>query len=123
MYFDWRLFGLTRGVRLWILFAAGLGLIAVGAGVARLAVSGVIIYRVLAGQASFSALALPLSIIAALIVVRSLFSTGRTRSVITRRTSSRSSCAVMSTSMPSSWARDTSTGIGPATWSSRWSKA
>ena len=73
MYFDWRLFGLTRGVRLWILFAAGLGLIAVGAGVARLAVSGVIIYRVLAGQASFSALALPLSIIAVLIVVRSVF--------------------------------------------------
>ena len=73
MYFDWRLFGLTRGVRLWILFAAGLGLISVGAGVARLAVSGVVIYRVLTGQASFSALALPLSIIAALIVVRSLF--------------------------------------------------
>ena len=73
MYFDWRLFGLTRGVRLRIVFAAALGLIAVGAGVARLAVSGVVIYRVLAGQASFSALALPLSIIAALIVVRSLF--------------------------------------------------
>ena len=73
MYFDWRLFGLTRGVRLWILVAAGLGLIAVGAGVTRLAISGVVIYRVLTGQASFSALALPLSIIAALIVVRSLF--------------------------------------------------
>ncbi len=73
MYFDWRLFGLTRGVRLRIVFAAALGLIAVGAGVARLAVSGVVIYRVLAGQSSFSALALPLSIIAALIVVRSLF--------------------------------------------------
>ena len=73
MYFDWRLFGLTRGVRLWILSAAGLGLIAVGAGVTRLAISGVVIYRVLTGQASFSALALPLSIIAALIVVRSLF--------------------------------------------------
>ena len=40
MYFDWRLFGLTRGVRLRILFAAALGLIAVGAGVSRLAVSG-----------------------------------------------------------------------------------
>ena len=32
MYFDWRLFGLTRGVRLRIVFAALLGLIAVGAG-------------------------------------------------------------------------------------------
>ena len=73
MYFDWRLFGLTRGVRLWILLAAGLGLVAVGAGVARLAVSGVVIYRVLTGEASFSTLAMPLSIIAALIVIRSLF--------------------------------------------------
>ncbi len=73
MYFDYRLFELTRGVRLRIVFAALLGLIAVGAGVSRLAVSGVIIYRVLAGQASFSALAFPLLTIAALIVIRSLF--------------------------------------------------
>ena len=73
MYFDRRLFGLTRGVRLRILYAAALGLIAVGAGVARLAVSGVVIHRVLTGQASFSALALPLLIIAALIGARSLF--------------------------------------------------
>ena len=73
MYFDPRLFALTQGVRLRIAFAAALGLIAVGAGVSRLAVSGVIIYRVLSGQASFSALAMPLLSIAALIVVRSLF--------------------------------------------------
>ena len=73
MYFDWRLFELTRGVRLRIAFAAFLGLIAVGAGVSRLAVSGVVIYRVLAGQASFSALAMPLLTIAALIIIRSLF--------------------------------------------------
>ena len=73
MYFDRRLFELTRGVRTRILFAAVLGLIAVGAGVSRLAVSGVIIYRVLSGQASFSALAMPLLTIAGLIVVRSLF--------------------------------------------------
>ena len=73
MYFDPRLFALTQGVRLRIAFAAALGLIAVGAGVSRLAVSGVIIYRVLSGQASFSALAMPLLSIAALILVRSLF--------------------------------------------------
>ena len=73
MYFDRRLFGLTRGVRLRILFAAVLGLIAVGAGVARLAISGVVIYRVLTWQASFSALALSLFVITALIVARSLF--------------------------------------------------
>ena len=73
MYFDWRLFELTRGVRLRILFAAALGLIAVGAGVGRLAVSGVVIYRVITGQADFSALAAPLLLIAALIVARSVF--------------------------------------------------
>ncbi len=73
MYFDWRLFALTKGVRLRILFAALLGLVAVAAGVARLAVSGVIIYRVLTGQAGFSALATPLLVIAGLIVVRSVF--------------------------------------------------
>ena len=73
MYFEPRLFALTQGVRLRIAFAAALGLIAVGAGVSRLAVSGVIIYRVLSGQASFSALAMPLLSIAALILVRSLF--------------------------------------------------
>ena len=73
MYFDRRLFSLTRGVRLRIVVAAVLGLIAVGAGVSRLAVSGVIIYRVLAGEASFAALAIPLLTIAGLIVVRSLF--------------------------------------------------
>ncbi len=73
MYFDRRLFGLTRGVRLQILFAASLGLTAVGAGVARLAVSGIVIYRVLTGQASFDTFFFALGVIAALIVVRSLF--------------------------------------------------
>ncbi len=73
MYFDPRLFELTRGIRLRIVFAAILGLVAVGAGVSRLAVSGVIIYQVLAGEASFSALALPLLTIAVLIVIRSTF--------------------------------------------------
>ncbi len=73
MYFDLRLFGLTRGVRLRILFAAALGLIAVGAGVTRLAISGVVIYRVLAGQANFSELVLSLLAISALIGARSLF--------------------------------------------------
>ncbi len=73
MYFDWRLFGLTRGVRLQVLFAVLLGLTAVGAGVGRLAVSGVVIYRVLTGQATFSSLATPLLIIAGLIMVRGLF--------------------------------------------------
>ncbi len=73
MYFDLRLFSLTKGVRLRIIVAAILGLIAVGAGVSRLAISGVIIYRVLAREADFSALLFPLLSIAALIVIRSTF--------------------------------------------------
>ena len=73
MYFEPRLFALTKGLRLRIVFAAILGLIAVGAGVSRLAVSGVIIYQVLAREASFSALAVPLLAIAALIVIRGTF--------------------------------------------------
>ena len=73
MYFDRRLFGLTRGVRLQILFAAALGLAAVGAGVARLAISGIVIYRVLTGQADFMTFAGALAAIALLIVIRSLF--------------------------------------------------
>ena len=73
MYFDRRLFGLTRGVRLRILFAAVLGLVAVGAGVTRLAISGVVIYRVLAGESSFSELVFSLLAISALIGARSLF--------------------------------------------------
>ena len=73
MYFDQRLFALTRGVRLRIVFAAILGLVGVGAGVSRLAVSGVIIYRVLSGQADFSTLIFPLLAIAVLILVRSQF--------------------------------------------------
>ena len=73
MYFDRRLFGLTRGVRLQILFAALLGLTAVGAGVARLAISGIVIYRVLTGQADFMTFAGALAAIALLIVIRSLF--------------------------------------------------
>ena len=73
MYFDRRLFGLTRGVRLQILFAAALGLTAVGAGVARLAISGIVIYRVLTGQADFMTFAAALGAIGLLIVIRSLF--------------------------------------------------
>jgi ATP-binding cassette subfamily C protein CydCD len=72
LYFDWRLYELTRGVRLRVALAALLGLIAVGAGVARLAISGVVIFRVFQGDA-FSTLALPLTAVGALIVVRGLF--------------------------------------------------
>ncbi|MFQ5872399.1 MAG: ABC transporter transmembrane domain-containing protein, partial [Dehalococcoidia bacterium] len=73
MYFDLRLFGMTQGVRLRILLAAAIGLIAVGAGVAGLAIFGVVIARVFRGEAEFSSLAVPLAGVAVLIVARGLF--------------------------------------------------
>ena len=69
MYFNLRLFAMTKGLRLRILFAALMGLIAVGASIARLAITGVIIARVFQGE-GFSSLTAPLIAVAALIVVR-----------------------------------------------------
>ena len=72
MYFDWRLYALSKGVRRRILLSAVVGLIAVGAGISRLAVSGLVILRVFQGE-PFSTLAIPLLTVAGLIVVRALF--------------------------------------------------
>ena len=69
MYFNLRLFAMTKGLRLRILFAALMGLVAVGASIARLAITGVIIARVFQGE-GFSSLTAPLIAVAALIVVR-----------------------------------------------------
>ena len=55
MYIDRRLMGLTRGVRWRILLAALLGLIAVAAGIARLAVAAVVLVKVINEDASFPA--------------------------------------------------------------------
>ena len=62
---------MTRGLRGPILFAALVGLLAVGTGVARLAMSGVIIARVFQG-ATLPTLVLPLLAVAALTALRSL---------------------------------------------------
>ena len=70
MYFDARLFSLTRGVRLRILLAALVGLLAVGVGVARLAVAGGIIASVFLG-AGMSSLVTPLIAAAVLMLARS----------------------------------------------------
>ena len=70
MYFDARLFSLTRGVRLRILLAAVVGLLAVGTGVARLAVAGGIIANVFLG-AGMSSLVVPLIAAAVLMLARS----------------------------------------------------
>ena len=50
MYFDRRLWGFTRGVRLRIAGTVLLGLLAVGAGIARLALFGWLLGRVIAGD-------------------------------------------------------------------------
>ena len=73
MYFDRRLFSMTQGVRLRIIIAAVLGLIAVGSGVAGLAIFGVVIARIFRGQAEYSSLAFPLASVAVLIAVRGVF--------------------------------------------------
>ncbi|HEX3245000.1 MAG TPA: thiol reductant ABC exporter subunit CydC, partial [Chloroflexota bacterium] len=70
MFFDPRLYGLTRGVRLRLLGAGLLGLLAVGAGVTRLAFSGFAIARVLQGAEVTDILPLLLGV-AALVVIRS----------------------------------------------------
>ena len=73
MYFDIRLFQLTKGVRLRIFLSTILGLIAVGAGVAGLAIFGIVIARVFRGEAEYSSLALPMIGVAILIGVRGIF--------------------------------------------------
>jgi ABC-type transport system involved in cytochrome bd biosynthesis, ATPase and permease components len=50
MYFDRRLWAFTRGVRLRIAGTVLLGLLAVGAGIARLALFGWLLGRVIAGD-------------------------------------------------------------------------
>ena len=50
MYFDRRLWAFTRGVRLRIVGTVLLGLLAVGAGIARLALFGWLLGRVIAGD-------------------------------------------------------------------------
>lgn len=73
MYFDIRLFHLTKGVRLRILLSTVLGLIAVGAGVAGLAIFAIVIARVFRGEAEYSSLALPMIAVAILIGIRGIF--------------------------------------------------
>ncbi len=73
MYFDIRLFQLTKGVRLRILLSTVLGLIAVGAGVAGLAIFAIVIARVFRGEAEYSSLAFPMIGVAILIGVRGIF--------------------------------------------------
>ena len=72
MYLDRRLLTHTRGVRVRIAAAAVLGLLAVAAGISRLAFSGLIIAGVLTG-AAFSSLIPYLAAVAGFIALRAVF--------------------------------------------------
>jgi len=71
MYLHPRLLALAKDVRLRILLAALVGMLAVAAGIARLAVAAVVIVKVIHEGAAFSTLTWPLIAMAGLIVVRS----------------------------------------------------
>ncbi|HIM63381.1 MAG TPA: thiol reductant ABC exporter subunit CydC [Dehalococcoidia bacterium] len=71
MYLHPRLLALAKGVRWRIILAAVVGMLAVIAGVARLAVAAVVIFKIIHEDAAFSALAWPLVGMAGLILVRS----------------------------------------------------
>ena len=70
MYLHPRLLSLARDVRWRIIAAAIVGMLAVAAGVARLAVAAIVIADVVRGEASFSTLTMPLIVMAALVAAR-----------------------------------------------------
>ena len=71
MYLHPRLLDLAKGVRWRILFAAVVGMLAVVAGVARLAVAAVVIFKIIHEGAQFSSIMWPLVGMVVLIFVRS----------------------------------------------------
>lgn len=76
MHFEPRLWQFTEGLRLRILGATGIGLVAVGLGIARLALLGWLIGQVFAGR-SVRELALPILLIAVVMILRGLAEHGR----------------------------------------------
>src|SRR5215813_10068256 len=86
MHFEPRLWIFTKGVRLRILWAVLIGLIAVGFGVARLALLGWLIGEVFAGR-DLAALAVPIAVIAAVMVLRAAFE--HWRAVVAHETAAR----------------------------------
>src|SRR5271170_2186089 len=69
MYFDQRLWQLTRGLRGWIVFAILLGLVASVVGIARFVILGVLLSHVFNGG-GFASVALPAIGVAAAVVLR-----------------------------------------------------
>jgi ATP-binding cassette, subfamily B, bacterial len=76
VYFDWRLFGMTRGVRWRIALAALIGLAAVPLSLWRLTLTGQAMARAFAGE-RFEALFGMLALIAGLIVLRAIVQLAR----------------------------------------------
>ena len=86
MYFDKRLWQLTRGLRGWIAFSILLGLAASVVGIARFALLGVLLSHVFNG-AGFAAVAVPAAGVAAAVLLRGIVDHHRT--MISHRTATR----------------------------------
>src|SRR5277367_2443546 len=86
MYFDRRLWELTRGLRRWIVGAILLGLVASVVGIARFAILGVLLSHVFAG-AGFLAVAVPAVGVAAAVLLRGYIE--HHRAMISHRTATR----------------------------------
>jgi ATP-binding cassette, subfamily B, bacterial len=86
MYFDRRLWELTRGLRGWIAFAIVLGLVASVVGIARFVILGVLLSHVFRG-AGFVAIALPALGVALAVVLRGTIE--HHRAMVSHRTASR----------------------------------
>src|SRR5271156_3094753 len=86
MYFDPRLWQLTRGLRGWIATAILLGLVASVVGIARFAILGVLLSHVF-NDAGFWAIAVPAVGVAAAVILRGLVDHHRT--MISHRTATR----------------------------------
>jgi ATP-binding cassette subfamily C protein CydCD len=76
MYFDWRLWQFTRGVRGRIAWTVLLGLLAAGVGIVRLALLGWLLARVFAG-APLTELLRPFAFVAAVMVLRGVLDYAR----------------------------------------------
>jgi ATP-binding cassette subfamily C protein CydCD len=83
MYFDRRLWQLTRGLRGWIVLAILLGLVAAVVGIARFAILGVLLSRVFDGS-GFWAVAMPAIGVAVAVVLRGIVD--HHRAMISHRT-------------------------------------
>jgi ATP-binding cassette, subfamily B, bacterial len=86
MYFDRRLWQLTRGLRGWIAVAVLLGLVASVVGIARFAILGVLLSRVF-NDADFLAIAVPAVGVAAVVVLRGIVD--HHRAMISHQTATR----------------------------------